>query len=129
MEEMYFEIVKNCTRLHFATFSHEWEFQHTTSSPLHSKSNGKAESAIKIARNLVKKARQGNKDLQMSLFEWRNTPDSNRLSPVQKLMSRRTRTTIPTTEALLKPEVIDFIYLFIYLFSQVIIVITENTVA
>ena len=92
---------------HFAKFSHEWEFQHTTSSPLHSQSNGKAESAVKIAKNLVKKAKRGNKDLQMSLLEWRNTPDSNGLSPVQKLMSRRTRTTIPTTEALLKPEVID----------------------
>jgi len=32
------------------------------------------------------------------------------LSPVQKLMSRRTRTTIPTTEALLKPEVADGVY-------------------
>lgn len=95
---------------HFSKFSREWEFQHTTSSPLYSQSNGKAESAVKIARNLVKKAKRGNKDLQMSLLEWRNTPDSNGLSPVQKLMSRRSRTTIPTTEALLKPEVIDGVY-------------------
>lgn len=46
----------------------------------------------------------------MSLLGWRNTLDSNGLSPVQKLMSRRTRTTIPTTVALLKPEVIDGVY-------------------
>ena len=46
----------------------------------------------------------------MSLLEWRNTPDGNGLSPVQKLMSRRTRTTIPTTETLLKPRVIDGVY-------------------
>ena len=46
----------------------------------------------------------------MSLLEWRNTPDSNGLSPVQKLMSRSSRTTIPTTEALLKAEVIDGVY-------------------
>ena len=38
---------------HFAKFSHEWEFQHTTSSPLHSQSNGRAESAVKIAKNLA----------------------------------------------------------------------------
>ena len=95
---------------HFSKFPREWEFQHTTSSPLHSQSNGKAESAVKIAKNLVKKAKRGNKDLQMSLREWRNTPDSNGLSPGQKLMSRRSRTTIPTTEALLKPEVIDGVY-------------------
>ena len=43
----------------------------------------------------------------MSLLEWRNTPDSNGLSPVHKLMSRRTRTTIPTTEALINPKVAD----------------------
>ena len=95
---------------HFAKFAREWEFQRTTSSPLHGQSNGKAESAVKIAKNLVKKAKRGNKDLQMSLLEWRNTPDSNGLSPVQKLMSRRTRTTIPITEALLKPEVIDGVH-------------------
>lgn len=66
----------------FAKFAHEWELQHITSSPLHSQSNGKSELAVKIAKNLVKKAKQENKDLQMSLLEWRNTPDSNGLSPV-----------------------------------------------
>ena len=95
---------------HFSRFAREWEFQHSTSSPLHSQSNGKAESAVKIAKNLVKKAKRANKDLQMSLLEWRNTPDSNGLNPVQKLMSRRTRTTIPTTEALLEPGVNDGVY-------------------
>ena len=95
---------------HFSNFAREWEFQHTTSSPLHSQSNGKAESAVKIAKNPVKKAKRGNRDLQMSLLEWRNTPDNNGLSLVQKLMSRRTRTTIPTTEALMKPGVIDGVY-------------------
>ena len=82
----------------FAAFTREWEFQHTTSSPLHSQSNGKAESAVKIAKNLVKKAKRESKDLQMALLEWRNTPDINNLSPTQKLMSRGTQTTIPTAE-------------------------------
>ena len=95
---------------HFSKFAREWEFQHTTISPLHSQSNGKAESAVKIAKNPVKKAKRGNKDLQISLLEWRNTPNSNGLSPVQKLMSRMSRSTIPTTEALLKPGVIDGVY-------------------
>ena len=72
--------------------------------------NGKSESAVKIAKNLVKKPKRHNKDRQMSLLEWRNTPDSNGLSPVQKRMSRQTRTTIPTTEALLQPEVADGLY-------------------
>ena len=52
----------------FAAFTREWEFQHSTSSPLHSQRNGKAESAVKIAKNLVKKSKRENKDLQMALL-------------------------------------------------------------
>ena len=94
----------------FAAFTREWEFQHTTCSPLHSQSNGKAESAVKIAKNLVKKAKQENKHLQMALLEWRNTPDIDNLNPTQKLISRRTGTTIPTAKALLKPEVVEGVH-------------------
>lgn len=47
----------------FAAFTREWEFQHTTSSPLHSHSNGKAGSAVLIAKNLVKKAKGENTGL------------------------------------------------------------------
>ena len=45
----------------FKTFSKEWAFTHVTSSPLHSQGNGKAESAVKIAKNLFKKAEKNNK--------------------------------------------------------------------
>ena len=93
-----------------AAFTREWEFQHTTSSPLHSQSNGKAESAVKIAKNLVKKANRENKDLQIAPLEWRNTPDINNLSPTQKLISRGTRTTISTADALLKPEAVEGVH-------------------
>ena len=94
----------------FAAFTREWKLQHTISSPLHGQSNGKAESAVKIAKNLVIKAKRESKDLEMALLEWRNTPDINNLSLTQKLMSRRTRTTIPTAEALLKPEVVEGVH-------------------
>ena len=94
----------------FTAFTREWEFQHTTCSPLHSQSNGKAESAVKIAKNLVKKAKQENEDLQMALLEWRNTPDIDNLNPTQKLISRRTETTIPAAKALLKPEVVEGVH-------------------
>lgn len=67
--------------------------------------------AVEIAKILVKKAKGDNKDLQMSLLQkWSKTPDSNGLSPVQKFMSHRTRTTIPTCEVLLKPQVADGVY-------------------
>ena len=40
----------------FVQFANEWEFRHVSSCPHHQKANGKAESAIKIAKNLFKKA-------------------------------------------------------------------------
>ena len=41
-----------------AIFSNEWDFQHTTSSPFHSHSNGKAESSVKLAKRLLEVKRQ-----------------------------------------------------------------------
>ena len=39
----------------FRKFSTEWQFEISTSDPYHSQSNGKAESAVKIAKKIVKK--------------------------------------------------------------------------
>ena len=90
----------------YTTFAKEWDFTHVTSSPYHSQSNGKAESAVKIAKSLLKKARQEGTDIHLAILNWRNTPTKNSgYSPSQKLHSRRTRTTIPTTNELLQPEV------------------------
>ncbi|KAJ8393224.1 hypothetical protein AAFF_G00062960 [Aldrovandia affinis] len=36
-------------------FAQEWDFNHETSSPYNSQSNGKAESAVKIAKTLLKR--------------------------------------------------------------------------
>ena len=91
----------------FSAFARTWEFVHTTSSPLHSQSIGKSESAVKIAKKMPKKAKRDKKDLQMSLLNWRNIPDDYGKSPAQKLVSRRTKTRIPTTLGLLKPQVVD----------------------
>ena len=46
-----------------------------------------------------------NQDIHLALLNWRNTPSVGKLSPVQKLHSRRTRTLLPTTNTLLQPEV------------------------
>ena len=90
----------------YATFANKWEFNHITSSPYHSQANGKAESAVKIAKRLIKKAKRDNQDIQLTILNWRNTPsEDNNLSPVQKLHSRRTKTLLPTTGELLQPRV------------------------
>ena len=46
----------------FANFTKEWEFSHKPTSPYHSRSNGKAEAAVKIAKTMLKKAHRDKKD-------------------------------------------------------------------
>ena len=76
----------------FRQFTEDWNFQHITSSPHHHKSNGKAESAVKIVKRIIKRAWRHNEDQWAALLEWRNsiTPNMNS-SSAQRLMSRRTR--------------------------------------
>ena len=77
-----------------------------TSSPKHAKSNGKAESAVKVAKKIFKKAHRDNKDPWLALLDQRNTPTQGvNSSPVQRLMSRRTRTLLPVSANLLYPRV------------------------
>ncbi|KAJ8877054.1 hypothetical protein PR048_021506 [Dryococelus australis] len=77
----------------FQVFSRTWDFQHSTSAPYHPWGNGKAEASVKIAKNIMKKCLQIKSDPWFALLEWRNIPMSGlRTSPVQRLMSRTTRT-------------------------------------
>ena len=90
------------TAWEFARFSKTWGFQHTLSSPYNSQSNGKAESAVKIAKRLMKRST----DPYLALLEWRNTPTIGMgSSPAQRLLSRRTRGTVPIASSKLHPEV------------------------
>ena len=90
----------------FERFSKSWGFEHVTSSPLYPQSNGKAENAVKQAKNLMKKASESNSDPYKALLTLRNTPtETLKTSPAQRLFSRRTRTLVPTTQTLLKPQV------------------------
>lgn len=94
-----------CT--HFRQFSVEWEFEHVTSSPRHPKANGKAEAAVKIAKNLCKKALREGKDAWKAILQWRNTPTEGMdSSPAQRLMARRLKSALPVAPALLEPRVI-----------------------
>ncbi|KAJ8405582.1 hypothetical protein AAFF_G00315620 [Aldrovandia affinis] len=91
----------------FTRFTSEWEFEHVTSSPRHPKANGKAESAVKIAKNLLRKAAHDGDDPWKAILHWRNTPTENMgSSPAQRLMSRRLKTSIPATNKLLEPVVV-----------------------
>lgn len=90
----------------FHEFSLTWEFNHVTSSPHYPKSNGKAESSVKAVKQLFKKAERDGSDPWLALLDYRNTPTEGiNASPAQRLMSRRTRTLLPTASSLLRPEV------------------------
>lgn len=89
----------------FEQFSTLYQFSHQPSSPHYPQSNGKVEKAVQTVKNLLRKAKDENQDFYLALLEFRNTPTSTTLgSPTQRLMSRRTRTLIPTSKELLMPN-------------------------
>ena len=92
----------------FEEFAQNWEFKHTTSSPGYPKSNGKAESAVKVVKTLMKKAADAKTDFWLALLEYRNTPTEGvRLSPAQRLYNRRTRTLLPAKDTTLHPKMAE----------------------
>ena len=79
-----------------------------TSSPYNSKANGKAESAVKTCKQIMRKSKDACSDPYLAILDHRNTPSQGFLSsPAQRLMSRRTKTLLPTASVLLSPEVVD----------------------
>ena len=85
------------TSQEFAHFAKAWQFKHRTISPGNSKANGKVETAVKTAKRLLRKSN----DIHLALLKGINA------SPAQRLISRRTKTLLPSTETLLKPQVPD----------------------
>ena len=79
----------------FRTFSANWGFIHSTSSPYHSQSNGKAEAAVKIAKRIFRRT----EDPYLALLEVRNTPTQGMsTAPVQRLLGRETRSIFPQVQ-------------------------------
>ena len=92
----------------FRQFIKHYQIDHHTSSPYHPQSNGMAEKAVQTSKRMMKKAAHDGNDPYLALLEYRNTPWSDTLgSPAQRLMGRRTKTLIPTSSSLLKPETIS----------------------
>ena len=66
-----------------------------------------AEKAVQTAKRLLNKAERDGRDPYLALLDFRNTPRDKELgSPVQRLKGRRTKTTLPTSESLLKPKLV-----------------------
>ena len=83
------------------SFASSYGFQHLTSSPKFPQSNGQAERAVQMIKNLLKKS----DDLYTSLLSYRATPLSwCDLSPAELSMGRRLRTSVPLTDKMLRPQ-------------------------
>jgi len=92
----------------FQKFLKKWDIVHEHSSPHHHQSNGKAESAVKAAKQLLRKTDKGREDPYLALLNLRNTPQQGiNSSPAQRLFSHRTKTILPTTQSLLKSAISD----------------------
>ena len=92
----------------FKQFAKDYCFQHCTASPHYPQSNGMAEKVVQTVKNLLKKAVLDKRDPYLALLEYRNTPVSDVIgSPAQRLMGRRTKTLLPTSNKLLQPKTIS----------------------
>ena len=60
-------LLDNCKE--FEQFAQEWEFECSPSDPYHSQSNEKAESAVKIAKKLIKKTEQDGSDSWKAILD------------------------------------------------------------
>ena len=86
------------------SFAKEFDITIITSSPHYPQSNGLAEKAVGIVKNLLKKSRNFDQFL-VALMNYNNTPLCDiELSPSQLSQNRRMRTKIITTSNLLEPS-------------------------
>ena len=97
--------------MEFRDFSCRYDFKLVTSSPLYPKSNGLAEKAVGICKQMLKKAQDLELDIYTLLMEYRNTPILNsKFSAAQLLFSRLTKTTLPISDKLLELRIVQNFY-------------------
>lgn len=95
--------------LEFKTFVKSWDIVLVTCSPNYHQSNGLAEKAVGITKNMLNKINEESGDLSLYLMNYRNTPVAGlNYSPAQLLQSRHLRTLINNfNDNFLRPKVID----------------------
>ena len=72
----------------FGRFAEAYGFIHRTSSPLHTEANGKAEKAVGVVKNLLKRAKDSGGDPYLALMAYRQAPLEAGRSPAELLMGR-----------------------------------------
>ena len=80
----------------FAEFTKDWNIDHELSSPRNPRSNGQAESAVKIVKGLLTCAKYSGQDPHLALLAYRSTPvDAHLRSPAEMLYQRVIQTKMP----------------------------------
>ena len=80
----------------FAEFTKDWNIKHSTSLPRNPRSNGQAESAVKIVKGLLTHAKCSGQDPYLALLAYRSTPvDSHLRSSAEMLYQHALHTTVP----------------------------------
>ena len=70
------------------------------SNPRFPQNNGKAERAVQISKNLLKKSN----DPYLAMLSYCSTPLQNGYSPAELFMGHKLRTTLPSLPNILKPN-------------------------
>ena len=79
----------------FSSFCEKNNIKHELSAPYNPRSNGLAEYAVKMVKNILKKCSGENGDPERALNEWRNLPRDHGYSPAQLMFGRRQRVSLP----------------------------------
>ena len=79
----------------YKKFSKDWDFKHTKSSPKYPRSNGMVERTIQTVKKTIRKCRKRGEDVHEAMLVLRTSPKVDGLSPGERLMQRRLRSTLP----------------------------------
>ena len=90
----------------FKQFAETWDITLSTSSPRYPQSNGLAERAVQICKNILRKANEEHTSIYPLLLAYRNTPIKGiNCSPAQAMLNRPLREKIPVVSRRLKPKI------------------------
>ncbi len=88
----------------FKDFQNEYNFEWNSSSPGYQQSNGMAESAIKVAKRILRQS-----DPEQALMIYNSSPiAATGYSPAQLLMGRQIRTNLPQSAHFSEPKWHEF---------------------
>ena len=107
-DEIVTDCGKNFDSKEISQFCQRKQITHTKSSPHHHQSNGKAESAVKIAKSILRKTENSALNPYEALLDQHNTPTVDMTtSSAQRFLHRRLKSEIPMKATLLTPEIAE----------------------